>query len=339
MVSSLFKKYIWAVIAILFLVILAGSVVRVTQSGMGCPDWPTCFGQAIPPTQEWQVHFQPNKAYKKGQFIIQNDSLKYAVEAFTSGVAYNTADWKQYEKHNYAKFEVSQTWIEYINRLLGGLLVLAIMAQCIWCAFYWKKNPAIIWLGFCLVLLSAFQAWLGKTVVDSNLAALKITLHLAGALAMVFVEIGLLYFASGKQKILVSKPAKNLIILLGMAVLLQMVIGTQVRGQIDLIAEKAGFIDRSGWIAQLNFYFYFHRSFSLLVMAITAYLYWLLKNNVPAKKLIGYVLLCIAIEILLGILFVYAGFPVVAQPIHLLVSSILIAIIFNTWLRGQPIAK
>ncbi len=317
----------------IFLVIVAGSVVRTTQSGMGCPDWPTCFGSAIPPTSVKEVQFQPNHNYKKGQFIIYNDSLKYAVKKFVSSVNYNSQNWQQYEKHNNAVFSVATTWIEYLNRLLGALLGIFIAVQFFWSLWFWRQQKVIVFVSFALILLTGFQAWLGKTVVDSNLAALKISLHLFGALAMVFLCLYILFLAKGKPIISTTKRVALLNIVLVLMVFVQIILGTNVRGQIDAIAEQLNYINRSGWIEQLNVYFYMHRSFSLAIAALVIYLLLQTKNHFKVAQLFKNIIAVIIVEIGVGIVLAYANFPAAAQPIHLLLSSILVALVFNNYLQ------
>ena len=112
-------------LVLVYLVIIAGAVVRMTGSGMGCPDWPKCFGYYIPPTEQSQLEWQANKEYKKGQVIILNESLKVAKNNFTSTDTFQKNNWGNYTKHDYAIFNASHTWVEFINRLIGALAGLA----------------------------------------------------------------------------------------------------------------------------------------------------------------------------------------------------------------------
>src|SRR5476651_2084108 len=110
-----FRKINLLTIALLFVLILAGGVVRATGSGMGCPDWPKCFGYYIPPTNPSQVEFHENQSYKKGMMIIVNDTLWRATTDFTSEKTFLHANWEKYPLHDYAKFFLRQTWTEYVN--------------------------------------------------------------------------------------------------------------------------------------------------------------------------------------------------------------------------------
>ena len=129
----------WAKISLvlIYLVIIAGATVRMTGSGMGCPDWPKCFGYYIPPTQVEELLWKPNHEYNKGQVIIKNNSLWVANNSFTTKDVYNPSDWKEYTKHDYAEFNPYHTWVEYINRLCGALAGLSCLVLFVLSFKYW----------------------------------------------------------------------------------------------------------------------------------------------------------------------------------------------------------
>src|SRR3982750_2457508 len=142
--DKLFLRLAGVTLVVLYLVILAGSVVRATGSGMGCLDWPKCFGYYIPPTDPSQVEFHENHVYNKSMMIIVNDTLWRATNDFTSGKTFDRANWEKYPVHNYAKFFVRQTWTEYINRLFGALSAFFTFVLFALSLFRWKKDKLSI---------------------------------------------------------------------------------------------------------------------------------------------------------------------------------------------------
>ena len=318
-----------SILSFVFLVILAGSIVRTTQSGMGCPDWPTCFGNIIPPTAYNQVIFHPQHRYKKGQFIIYNDSLKYAKQSFVSVNEYHAADWQQYEKHNYAKFEVYQTWIEYINRLFTGVLGILILIHLVWSyTLFYASRKSIVALSFGILLLTAFEAWLGKVLVDSNLAVLKITLHMFPVLLIAAIPVIILEKLSFKEK-LSNRLLKNLSLATLCLTLLQLFTGTEVRAQIDAIAKSLNYDGRELWISMLDGIFLFHKIFSFVIAGCCIYLGWQ-SFSYPTLQRLGIRLIIVVLATTaIGFIMAYLQIPSVAQPLHLLLSSMLVLLLFS----------
>lgn len=316
----------WALISV-HLVILAGSVVRMTGSGMGCPDWPKCFGYLIPPTERSQLDWKPNTRYQEGNVIIVDESLRVAVKDFESGNAYDPNQWEPYTKHDYAQFDAAHTWIEFINRLLGALSGLFVLGLFVRSLTFIRKKPIIPLLCFLAVAGMGFQAWLGKTVVDSNLLPTKISIHMA--MALVIIGLLLIVRALCKPIGLAKKPSPVLMYLISFAFVLtlaQFVLGVQVRQFVDVQIQKWGYEQAALWLQHPKLDFYIHRSLSILVILVNGYVFFKVRLEGLAEKYIRWVLGCVVAEILLGIAMYYIDFPWGSQPLHLLIATVLFGV-------------
>ena len=329
LVDAWFKRLVVINLVLVFIVVIAGSIVRVTESGMGCPDWPKCFGAYIPPTSEDQVTWHEGEDFFEGQMIIHEEKLYNAKKDLTASTSFNPAEWEEFTKHGYATYNPVHTWIEFINRLATVALGFPVMALFALSFFYWKDRRARVYLSFAVVFLVGFQAWLGKLVVDSNLKGQTITLHMIGVFAIIGVLLILLAKAR-RTKEEIAFPDKLFKRLSSVALyitVLMVVLGTQVREQIDMIAKTT--TDRMLWIDQVDWMFITHRSLVYLVIAVNGYLlYQAIKNNWYKTRWIMIAGIIIA-EAVVGIILAHYGFPKAAQPLHLLLSTILFALQFD----------
>ena len=312
---------------IVYLVIAAGATVRMTGSGMGCPDWPKCFGYLIPPTDAAQLQWKPNTKYSKGNVIIDNERLLVASANFTTTNQFNVDMWEPYTKHDYAVFDAKHTWIEFINRLLGALSGLAILILFGFSIKWIRKKPIIFIFSLLSLLGILFQAWLGKTVVDSNLLPMKISLHML--MALMLVGFLLVVRVASKSFGLSKKPSRKIILLLYSTFVLtivQIVLGIQVRQYIDTQVVRWGYDFPQYWLATPELNFYIHRSLSVLVVITNACLFVSVVKEQLEKVFITRILWIIGGEVALGITMFYLDFPFATQPLHLVLATLLFGV-------------
>ena len=296
-------------ICAVYFLILVGASVRASGAGMGCPDWPTCFGSWIPPTSESQ--------------LPANYQEIYADRGYAE-----------------TRFNPVKTWTEYLNRLTGvtiGLLILATAVK----SFSLRHHDRLITVASAAALLMViYQAWLGSRVVASNLQPGMITLHMLMALAIV----GVLLFALARARRGVMAPGSIaglpprfpawLYVVIGMT-LLQITMGTQIREMVDYMNHTQG-TERSAWVSALPWFFYVHRTFSAVVLFSNVWLVWMLYQALGLQhsltRLALGLLAVIVLAVLSGATLGHLGMPAVIQPAHLLSASLIFGLQFLLWM-------
>ncbi|MCT4666274.1 MAG: COX15/CtaA family protein [Flavobacteriales bacterium] len=324
MSKTFLSKYAFATLVSVYLVIIAGSVVRATGSGMGCPDWPKCFGYYIPPTEEEQVMWFPEKEIEEGQIIVKDQALWKSKNDFITSDVFQIDNWEKYTKHDYAIFNVAHTWTEYINRLFGAVSGLFCVLLLVFSILVKKRK--LIWLSVAVLLGMVFEAWLGATVVYSMLAPHKITIHMLMALLIVWWII--VYIEQLKKERLETQKQPDSIKWVSIGYLavsiIQILVGTQVRQAVDGLNKSEIVHPRSTWLDHLPFQLDIHILLAYGSIAMGVYLAWRYHNHWKKHSpVIIWSIAMIFLAYILGLAFRFLDFPAWAQPAHLLVSAIL----------------
>lgn len=287
--------------AVLFLV-LVGGIVRSTGSGMGCPDWPKCFGLMVPPTEVSEI---------PASFFAAHP---------------------EYESQT---FNVFQTWTEYVNRLVGALIGLFVFLTAALSFTFWKKDRRIVVLSVLAMLLTGVEAWLGKIVVDKHLEGGMVTLHMFGAMLILSMLIIAVYYAAGhsqKARAIQPEQVSSVTAWLGIGVVLlsvgQILIGTQVREHVDIIAAQMQFEGRNTWVDQLGGFYTIHKGLWVLVAGMAIVWARNLWNSISSRAIRLFVVVMVSslvLEIGFGIVLSYMDLPPVLQPLHLLLANVMFA--------------
>ena len=134
---NVFQKAALITTATTYLLIAVGGLVRATDAGLGCPDWPLCFNQWIPPTSAEQ--------------IVSTDQAKL--------------------------FDLFKAWTEYLNRVFGMITGFLILGTLILAVRGYRNNKRVLYATISAFILVLFEGWLGGQVVKSGLRPLILTAH------------------------------------------------------------------------------------------------------------------------------------------------------------------
>ncbi len=301
--SRLFTRLATATTVATYLLILVGALVRASGAGLGCPDWPRCYGRWIPPLRvsDLPPGFDP------------------------------------------AEFNAMLTWTEYGNRLLGisvGLLIFATLAVA-WRRH--RHRRLIFWPSLLAFLTVGFEGWLGGQVVRSGLHPWMITAHLLGALVVVSLLLLASFHArrgGAREEIAASEPEKKALRLTLAAtalLLVQISLGTQVRAGIEEAVRAQPDLARGQWLSAIPALDFLHRGFSQVVLLAVVVLYFWMRRHLPARRharrSLGVGVLLTLVQLGLGGVLAHFDMPAAVQVLHLSAASLLLGTLVWTALE------
>ena len=301
---------------------------RSTGSGMGCPDWPKCFGSWTPPTSVDQLpeNYKENySAYrdKKNQKFVRYLRM-FGMDATADQITNDKSILTETE------FNPVKTWIEYINRLVGvaiGILIILLFYK----SFPFRKDkPILFWLSLTTLVLVLFQGWFGSIVVSTNLTPWTITIHFFIALIMVGLLVYLLHLCGEHEDVQTKLGLRGFLLFCISVLLVQIFLGTEVREAIDVLATS---IPRNSWIGELGKEFFVHRSFSWLVLILNGIFFWYTRKTIGLKTLSLALFVLILSSFATGLTLAWFNVPAAIQPVHLVLATIAFGIQLSLYFR------
>lgn len=143
------RVFVWlarCAVLLSLLVVMSGAYVRLSDAGLGCPDWPACYGQWLPKAEQVEVNPHPAEAIRP--------------------------------------YEESKAWKEMAHRYAAGLLGLLIFALAGLALRHRGQPGQPVGIPILLAVLVVFQALLGMWTVTLLLKPAVVLAHLLGGMAI-----------------------------------------------------------------------------------------------------------------------------------------------------------
>ncbi|MFY0643061.1 MAG: COX15/CtaA family protein [Bacteroidia bacterium] len=307
-----------------------GGLVRATGAGMGCPDWPKCFGEYIPPTSAEKLP----ENYKE---IFLSERLKkterFAALLTKLGMEQKAQEILAYDALNDAhEFNAGKAYTEYVNRLWGAFTGIVVLLTLIASFKLFRSNKKLFWFtvfGFLAVMVNAL---IGAVVVNANLLGGIVTIHFLAAFAAIsFFMLARFQILKAKPLGEISKRFKVIAPLFFVIILVQLILGTQVREAYDIM-ESAGEKLSVANIHMLGGAFNGHRTLALIALIFSYLQYNELrikhKKELNLKRLASYMLWIVVAQIVFGSLIVMTDLSAFSKLFHISLGAALFIIQF-----------
>jgi len=278
-----------------YFVIFMGGLVRVSGAGLGCPDWPKCFGSWFPPTSLSQLPPEIDPSL----------------------------------------FNLTLAWIEYINRLGGMVLGIIILIVMVMAIRHFRKIPRIIIPSLVAALLVAFQGWQGGQVVASELRQLYVSIHMGVAFIIVSLMIYItqqayyLEYPDDEKNSVYPRGIAIYIGFLWILTFVQIILGTEIRSLLEYMPARFPLLPQSSWLGKVGIISYVHAT---LGIAITVGAWQIASKIFKESKAVSSLvkqgaaamLFLAFLQVIIGAVLAIVGLPEVLRIFHLWVASLLI---------------
>jgi cytochrome c oxidase assembly protein subunit 15 len=332
--ANKYRKLVWAVVFLTFDLIVFGGFTRLTDSGLGCPDWPGCYGLANP--------------------FLAHEQISAANALMPTGPV-----------------SVAKAWIEMIHRYLAmgiGVLIMALMAKA-W--LQWRRNrsdafapalPTALFLFVCLQ--GAFGAW----TVTMKLQPVIVTIHLLLGMGL----LALLTWLGGREDYLVKPQlpggdaagVRPLAIASAVLLAVQIALGGWVSTNYATLActdyplcggqvvppmdfehgftlwRELGKTAAGHYLpfAALTAIHWVHRNFALVVVAVLGWTVWRAWPHAALRSTARNIAILLAVQFCTGLATVFLSFPLAIAVLHNAGAAALVVLVtmLNYKTKYQP---
>jgi cytochrome c oxidase assembly protein subunit 15 len=305
--EKIFQKFALASTIVTYFLIFIGGLVRVSGAGLGCPDWPKCFGRWIPPLSQSQI---PAGFDASG-------------------------------------FNITLAWIEYINRLAGMITGLLILITALLAIKNFREKKQILIPSMLAAILVAIQGWYGSVVVKSQLMPATVSIHMLLALIIVSLLVYVTYGSfhlSSTLSINKRKPESKWLLFLWLISVIQILLGTGIRSTVEIIWEQFPLLTATDLLGRIGAINYIHTFLGIFLAIGTGLagqkIMKLDKLSTVSKQSAWLLYTLIVLQIIIGVNLHVLGLPPILQVFHLWIASIYVGVILVlfTDLKYQQVA-